>query len=141
MTDSTQLTLIGCLRKSGELRRQAQAKLAAHRKEQSNPPKPALVEIEPAQPLVVEMEPSAFSGSTDPAAILAREPQLEAIRLHRQSHPTAAEDARRRWEAEQKRRFGCDYQDVDGVGVCRTHGSTAASRARGKAATRPAETS
>ena len=40
-----------------------------------------------------------------------------------QKHPTAAEDARTRWKAGQEERFGCDYRDVNGVGVCRTHGS------------------
>jgi hypothetical protein len=66
-------------------------------------------EIESAQPL-------------DAAVILAREPQIAEIRRHRLSHPTASEDARARWEAEQKK-FACNYVDVDGVGVCLTHGS------------------
>lgn len=61
--------------------------------------------------------------STPAQVILARAPAVAELREHRKTHPTAAESNRERWEAEQARRFGCKYIDVDGVGVCLTHGS------------------
>lgn len=116
MTDSTQLTLIDCLRKSGELRRQADAKHAAYSEEHPN--RPDQVGIESGQPLADEdMKPSL-----DWATLVAREPQLAGIREHRQQHPTASESARARWEGEQKRLHGCDYIDVNGERVCAVHG-------------------
>lgn len=61
--------------------------------------------------------------SLDWATLVEWESQLVAIREHRQTHPTASEAARARWEGEQKRLHGCDYIDVNGERVCAVHGS------------------
>jgi hypothetical protein len=70
-------------------------RLTARSYSEEHPNPPAQVGIEPAPPLADE----DMKSSLDWATLVAREPQLEAIRLHRQTHPTAAEDARGRWEA------------------------------------------
>lgn len=64
------------------------------------------------------------------AEILARELLVAQIRRHRETHPTAAEDARSRWELKQKELHCCNYIDVGGVGVCTTHDSAPPKRER-----------
>src|SRR5260370_29799072 len=108
-TMSNQLTLIDCLRMSGQLRRQAEAKQAAYERERpgKEPDESAhpLVEIEKAlNPPAQRLGDENMKPSLDWATLVAREPQLAGIRERRQSQPTAAEEARRRWEAEQRRR-------------------------------------
>jgi hypothetical protein len=113
-----QPTLIDCLRVSGQLRRQAEAKHAEYKKDQP------LAEIETASKSAAHrLADKEIRPNLSWATLIAREPLVAAIRKHRLTHPTAAEDARSRWEAKQEQRFGCKHQDVNGVGVCMTHGS------------------